>query len=269
MSYDHPIGVFDSGVGGLTVFQEILKQLPRERVVYFGDTGHVPYGGRSPEELIRFADSITAFLIEQGVKLILDACNSTSSVALPYLQARYEIPIIGVVEAGVKMALQVTRNGKIGIIATEATIKSGVHRRLILEREPKAEVFGQACPLFVPLVEAGNVDGPETRRVAAEYLFPLKQAGVDTLIFGCTHYPYLAPVVQEIMGKEVALVDPAVETVRQAKEILIRMNKLSEGIKPGFNHTFYVSGSPEQFKRVARQLTGLGLIEEVKQVILD
>ncbi len=253
MLAEQPIGLFDSGVGGLTVAEEIFRQLPAESIIYFGDTAHVPYGSRKAEELISFADDIVSFLLLQGVKIIVDACNSTSSVALPYLKKKYSVPIIGVVEPGVELGLKLSVNRKIGLIATEATIKSGAHKRYALKLDPTVKIYEQACPLFVPLVEAGEIETPRTLEIASKYLAPLKNAGIDTLILGCTHYPFLAPVLRSILGPEVTLVDPAVETVNILRKIMWKKKVFaSKGQLPVYR--FYVSGDVYSFKEVGGKL---------------
>jgi glutamate racemase len=257
-----PIGVFDSGIGGLTVLKEIKRQLPAVPVIYFGDTAHLPYGPRPVAELIHFADVITGFLADMGAAVIIDACNSTSSVALDFLKEKYDLPIIGVVEPGVHAALKVTRNHKVGLIATEATVKSGAHRRLLVSFNPETVVFCQPCPLFVPLVEAGELDTPEAYRLAREYLEPLQAAEIDTLILGCTHYPYLIPVIRKILGPQVALVDPAQETVNLAKPYC--QNSVVAGKNPDYQ--FFVSGSGTSFQE-ASQLLGLE-VSEARQIQL-
>ncbi|MGB9885676.1 MAG: glutamate racemase [Moorellales bacterium] len=250
-----PLGLFDSGVGGLTVASEVFAQLPAESIIYFGDNAHVPYGDRSPEELIRLADAICGYLVRQGAKLIVDACNSTSSVALEYLRRRYSVPLVGVVEPGVRAALACTKNRRVGLIATEATVQSEAHRRLAARLDPGVAVFAQACPLLVPLAEAGAVDTPEAYAALSEYLAPLADAGIDTLILGCTHYPFFAPLIRRILGPEVVLVDPARETVREAAAILQERGLMAPSGRPP-RHRYVVSGDPEAFRRSAEKLTG-------------
>lgn len=260
MSSDQAIGVFDSGVGGLTVAREIFKQLPEERIIYFGDTAHVPYGSRPVEELVGLARNIMDYLVGCGVKAIVVACNTSSSVAIDKIAYRYNVPIIGVVKPGAGLAVQSTKNKKIGVIATEATINSGAYNKAIKALAPDVEVFGQACPMFVPLVESGKFDTPETYYTADSYLKPLREAGVDTLIFGCTHYPYLEKVVKDIMGPEVKLVDPAAATVAKTSEVLQETEQLSERLAD--KHRFLVSGDPKSFKIVGSRLVG-DMVKEV------
>ncbi|KUK11217.1 MAG: Glutamate racemase [Clostridia bacterium 41_269] len=255
-----PIGMFDSGVGGLSIALELLKQLPGERIIYFGDTANVPYGEKSESQLIALADRITFFLVQKGVKAVVDACNSTSSVALDYLKERYELPIIGVIEPGVREAIERTKNGRIGVIATTATIMSSAHKRAAQKLDPSVKVFGQACPKFVPLVEAGKVSCKEAENACFEYLMPLVKKRIDTLILGCTHYPFLIPVIRRIVGPEVAIVDPAVGTIRELKEILEKKNMRKLSQPTGFKEQeYYVSGDPILFKEVGEKLIGTSL----------
>ena len=207
-----PIGVFDSGVGGLTVAREIMRQLPRERIVYFGDTARVPYGSKSRETILRYSRQIIHFLESKGVKAIVVACNTASAYALEGLRPEMKIPIIGVVKPGAKVAAAATRNGKIGVIGTEGTIASQIYTEMIRRHNPDAVVVGKACPLFVPLVEEGWLKDPITIEVARRYLASFQETGIDTLILGCTHYPLLRSVVRDIMGLGVELVNPAYET---------------------------------------------------------
>lgn len=253
------VGLFDSGVGGLTVAREVWHQLPHLSSLYFADTAHVPYGEHSPAELISYADYITEFLISRGAHVIIDACNSTSSVALGYLQQKYGVPVVGVVEPGAELAAGITRNGRIGIIATRATIEAHAHRRELARRDGHLQVFEQACPALVPLVEKGQVDGPEVRRYLEQYLAPLQAAMIDTLILGCTHYPFLAGPIKQVLGDDVALVDPAAGTVSAVGKIMPCI--LAPPANPGPEYRFYVSGSAQDFSTVARLLLpGLDLI---------
>lgn len=244
------VGLFDSGVGGLSVFQKIKKLKPSFDVIYFGDTAHVPYGSRSAEELRFFSDAISHFLIEQGADIIIDACNSTSAVALDYLSAKYPFPFIGVINPGVKLALKATENKRIGLLATAATIKSRVHEKKLKALDETVEVYGVACPLFVPLVEMGMVEGPLLREIAFNYLKPLIEAEVDTIILGCTHYPYLLPVLKEIMGEKVRFVDPADEVAN------LLLPLLTEDEEKKGKDIFFVSGEVADFKKTALKLLG-------------
>ena len=260
-----PIGIFDSGVGGLSIAEEVFQQIPAAKIIYFGDTAHVPYGPRPAEELIRFADEITHFLIAKGAGVIIDACNSTSSVALEHLQDKYANPIIGVIKPGVRSAIELTESGRIGVIGTEATIKSCSHAKYAASIEPAVQIFGQACPRFVPLVEKGEVRSKRAYQAAEEYLQKLLEKNIDTLILGCTHYPYLHDVITEILGPKVKIIDPAMETVKEAKIIFSSQGK--PGNKNDLAESYYVSGDPNSFRRIGSKLTG-ELLPAVKQVIL-
>ena len=215
-----PVGVFDSGVGGLTVAREIIRNLPNERIVYFGDTARVPYGSKSKDTIIRFSRQIIRFLRTQNVKAIVIACNTASALALDEVEKELDIPILGVLKPGAKVAAQTTKNGKIGVIGTESTINSGMYKKFICEQNPDIRVYGKACPLFVPLVEEGWLRDPVTEEVARRYLSELLQEGVDSLILGCTHFPLLRSLIRKIAGDSVNLVNPAYETARELGELL-------------------------------------------------
>lgn len=265
---DQPIGIFDSGVGGLTVVRVMLDKLPREKIIYIGDIAHMPYGSRTVEELQTYADQIVAFLVHKGVKLVIAACNTSSAVSLGYLKKKYKVPIIGVIEPGVQRAIEVTRNGRIGVIATEATIKSGAFPAVAQQINLEIKVFGKACPLLVPLIEAGEIQGPNIERICREYLSPLIQARVDVLILGCTHYPFLVPVIQKIMGDEVILIDPALETVAEARSMLAKLGQLNQTRNGCINHYFFSTGSVNSFLTVGRQMIG-DLVEKVEVINLE
>lgn len=211
------VGVFDSGVGGLTVAREIMRQIPNEKIVYFGDTARVPYGSKSQDTVTRYSRQIVRFLRTQDVKAIVVACNTASAYALDSLEKEIDIPIIGVVKPGARVAAEVTRNGKIGVIGTEGTIGSQIYTDFIHNINPDAKVTGKACPLFVPLVEEGLLQDPVTDEIASRYLTELIDIGIDTLILGCTHYPLIRSTVGRIMGEEVTLVNPAYETAAELK----------------------------------------------------
>ena len=251
-----PIGVFDSGVGGLTVAREIMRQSPQERIVYFGDTARVPYGGKSTDTLIRYTRQIVRFLKTRGVKAIVVACNTASAVALEAVREELDIPIIGVVRPGARVAAKATQNGKIGIIGTETTVNSGLYTKLIQEILPDAEVVGKACPLFVPLVEEGWTKDPVTEEVARRYLADLQKSEIDSLILGCTHYPLLRHMVGEIMGDKVTLVNPAYETALELKALLEREGIANDGDNKNFEnpYEFFVSDLAEKFKVFANSI---------------
>jgi len=210
-----PLGVFDSGIGGLTVFRELVRILPEERLLYFGDTARVPYGNKSGETVIRFTLEAAHFLRDQGVKGLVVACNTASAYALTALEDDLGIPVVGVIESGAKAALAQTRNRRIGVIATTATVTSGAYERALKKLAPDLSLVAQACPLFVPLAEEGWTDHPVTRQVAEEYLAPLRAVGVDTLILGCTHYPLLKYLLHQVMGPDVTLIDAGEHTARE------------------------------------------------------
>ena len=260
--HNAPIGVFDSGVGGLTVAREIMRQLPNERIVYFGDTARVPYGSKSPETLTRYSRQIVRFLQTQQVKAIVIACNSASACALEVLEEETALPIIDVVRPGAKTALETTRNGKIGVIATEATISSGIYKRYIEESDRSVSVISKACPLFVPLVEEGLWEDPVTDEIARRYLSELIDSGIDTLILGCTHYPLIRSTVGRIMGEKVCLVNPAYETARALKRLLEEKGLESEK-RPELGtelYRFFVSDAAEKFPRFANSILSYGIL---------
>lgn len=255
MTFDHPIGIFDSGIGGLTVFREIQKLLPHENLIYLGDTARVPYGTKSAATVQRYSRENVRFLLAQNVKMVVVACNTASALALNDLQREWTLPIVGVVKPGAKGAVQKTKTKKIGVIGTEGTIRSGAYEREIKQLDPKAEVVSVACPLFVPFVEEGWLTGEAIRLVTEQYLsrFCAEQGvredrrNIDTLILGCTHYPLLKPVIKEMM-KEVLLIDSAEETAREVFQTLTAKQLLASSTKP--NMDFFVTDSPERFRRV-------------------
>ncbi len=262
MNSNAPIGIFDSGIGGLTVVREVMRQIPNERIVYFGDTARVPYGSKSKETVTRYSRQIVRFLKEQDVKAIVVACNTASAYALDDLEKEIELPVIGVVKPGARVAADVTRNGKIGIIGTEATVGSRIYSRYIKEIRPETEVLGKACPLFVPLVEEGLLHDPVTDEIALRYLSSLIDSGIDTLILGCTHYPLIRSTVGKIMGEGVTLVNPAYETARELREMLEEKNLLNQE-KPllGTNqYQFFVSDAAEKFIRFANSIIKYGIL---------
>ena len=215
-----PIAMFDSGVGGLTVLKEVIKQLPMEHVIYYADTARVPYGGRTPNEIIKFNREIIDHLVSLGAKMVIMACGTSSAIAYPVLKDRYNVPIISLIEPGSAAAVRATKNKKIGLIATQATVDSSAYQRAIKKLNRDIKVFASACPLFVPLIEGGFTEAEETKRTAAQYLKPLLKSGIDTLILGCTHYPHLIKVLRETAGLSVRFVDPAEEAVSEAKKVL-------------------------------------------------
>ena len=261
------IGIFDSGVGGLTVLRELVKAMPQEDTIYFGDTARVPYGAKSPETVIRYANEITSFLVKRDIKLLVVACNTVSAVALEALEQRFPIPVVGVIEPGARRAVEVSRTGRIGVIGTAGTIKSSAYTRAIKCFKASVEVFTRACPLFVPLAEEGWIDNEVAQLTARRYLDDIKEADVDTLVLGCTHYPLLKPVIAETMGPDVALVDSAEETARNVAEILSEKRLMRPASEKG-NHHYFVSDVPASFIRVGACFLGESL-GDVRQVSLD
>ena len=252
-----PIGVFDSGVGGLTVVKEIMEQLPGESIIYFGDTARVPYGNKSEETVARYSAQIIRFLLEKGAKTIVFACNTASAVALEAVKKEFDVPMIGVVKPGAKAAAEETKNGNIGVIGTEATIRSGIYNTFLQKTDPNVTVYGKACPLFVPLVEEGWLtEDAITELVARRYLEELSEKDIDTLVLGCTHYPLLREVVQKVMGDGVQLVNPAVETARELKYLLEEQHLLSDRVVTGEapEHWFFVSDGEEKFRKFAASI---------------
>ena len=257
-----PIGVFDSGVGGLTVVREIMRQIPNEKIIYFGDTARVPYGSKSQETVTRYSGQIVRFLRTFQVKTIVVACNTASAYALDTLERDIDIPIIGVVKPGAKAAAEVTRNGRIGVIATEATIGSQIYAEYIKELNRDVTIYGKACPLFVPLVEEGLLQDPVTDEIARRYLAELIDIDIDTLILGCTHYPLIRSTLARIVGDSVTLVNPAYETALELKEMLTSLNLLNdETPELGSNqYRFYVSDKAEKFVRFANSIIKYGIL---------
>ena len=252
---DAPVGVFDSGVGGLTVAREIMRNLPSEKIVYFGDTARVPYGSKSKETVIRYSRQIIWFLQEQQVKAIVVACNTASAFALDTVRDEFDIPIIGVIESGAKVAAARTRNKRVGIIGTVGTVGSGIHAQYLKKLDPEITVFGKACPLFVPLVEEGWLHDPVTVEVASRYLKELQDKDVDTLILGCTHYPLIRSTIRQVMGEEVCLVNPAYETALELGKLLEEQGLSSTGTEQKeFPYRFYVSDLADEFKEFANSI---------------
>jgi glutamate racemase len=261
------IGIFDSGVGGLTVLKEIIRVLPQEDTVYLGDTARVPYGTKSPETVTRYARQIAAFLVSRDIKLLVVACNTASAVALETLQAELSIPVVGVIEPGARRAAAVSGSGRVGVIGTEGTIRSSAYAKAIKRLNPEIEVVTQACPLFVPLAEEGWTDNEVARLTARTYLAPLQQQGVDTLVLGCTHYPLLKPMIGEVMGPGVTLVDSAAETASTVAAILAERH-LQRPVAEQGNHHYFVTDIPAGFIRVGNRFLG-GRLGDVYQVNLE
>lgn len=252
MAGSESIGVFDSGVGGLTVVREIMKSLPMEQIVYFGDTARVPYGSKSKETITAYSKQVVHFLLSKNVKAIVIACNTATALALDAVSKEVSIPVVDVIAPGAVTAAKATKNGHIGVIATEATIRSGMYERILKETAPFLSVHTKACPLLVPLVEEGWVEDPVTKEVVRRYLGAFDGRGVDTLVLGCTHYPLLYTVISEIAGEDVVLVDPAYETAAVLARILQEKGLLRHS--PPRNHQFYVSDGAEKFRDFANTI---------------
>lgn len=264
-----PIGVFDSGVGGLTVAREIMRNLPKEDIVYFGDTARVPYGSKSKDNIIRYSRQIIHFLQTKGVKAIVIACNTASALALDTVKHEFDIPIIGVVEPGARAALAVTENKKIGVIGTEATVRSSMYEKIIKGINPEVSVIGKACPLFVPLVEEGFKKHQVTDEIIDYYLASLKQSDIDALILGCTHYPLLRSKIKEYVGEKITLVNPAYETAMDLKRILQEMDMENPDIEGDHgSYSFYVSDAADKFKQFANSILPYD-IETTKQINIE
>ena len=264
---DQAIGVFDSGVGGLTVLHALSKQMPRENLIYLGDTARVPYGPKSGETITGYAIETADFFVERGAKVIVVACNTTTALALDLLRARYTVPVIGVVEPGARAALKATRNQRIGVIGTEATVGSGAYAQHLRAVAPDVEIFTRACPLFVPLAEEGWTANDVARRTVSTYLASLKKSGIDTLILGCTHYPLLAKAIGDFMGPGVRLVDSAEETAREVKRVL-RSKELVRKTGRG-STSFFVTDLAERFTRIGERFYGSSVSSAVRVVLRE
>ncbi|MBE9077929.1 glutamate racemase [Romeria aff. gracilis LEGE 07310] len=256
------IGVFDSGVGGLTVLREISRQLPQEAILYFGDTARLPYGNRSQAEILRYVREIIGWMMQLEVKMVIMACNTSSALALEAVQSEFPIPILGIILPGARAAVRCGR--RIGVISTVATAASNAYRQAVLEADQKAQVWQVGCPEFVPLIESDRVFDPYTRQVAQRYLAPLLRSQIDTLVYGCTHYPHLAPVLKQLLPAAVTLIDPAQHLVTAAAQELDVLGLNNTGLVQPTE--FYVSGSPLQFAQLSQQW--LGYEPVVQQVSL-
>jgi glutamate racemase len=265
-----PIGVFDSGVGGLTVLHEILVTLPHEDVLYLGDNARLPYGPRPLDEIRRFAHEIGCYLERQDVKLVVVACNSATAAALPDLQLELSVPVIGVLRPEAHAAVLATRNRRIGLLGTQATIASGRYEALVQSLDAGAVVVAVACPRLVPLIESDDPFGEETAVAVREYAAPLKDAGVDTVILGCTHYPLIRPVLQRVFGRDVTLVFSAEETAREVAETLSRKRIENDSGREGC-YRFLTTGDPDAFREMGRRFLQLpiGEVERVEVATLE
>jgi glutamate racemase len=245
------IGIFDSGIGGLTVVRAIMNALPGYDIVYFGDTARTPYGNKSSETVIEYSLQNTEFLIHQGAQLIVMACNTASSVATEAVKNKFNIPIHEVISSAVQHSLMATRKSIIGVIGTRATISSGIYEKKIKERNPNAKVFSAACPLLVPLVEEGWLKKPETRMIVKKYLHPLKTKQIDTLILGCTHYPLLKSIIQHKIGKKVRIIDSSISVADEIKTFLSASPEIDAVLSKNRSARFFVSDITDQFKKTA------------------
>ena len=266
LSADMPIGMFDSGVGGLSVAREIMRQLPNEKIVYFGDTARVPYGSKSKDTILRYSRQIIRFLKTKNVKAIVIACNTASAFALEEIKEEIDLPIIGVIKPGAKTAVENTVNKRIGVIGTEGTVKSAIYEEFIHKLDEDVKVYGKACPLFVPLVEEGWLHDEVTDTVVKRYLSELMDKDIDTLIMGCTHYPLLRNTIAKTMGEKVNLVNPAYETAVGLNELLIKHNLKSDA---DINccremYDFYVSDAPDKFKKFADSILSFEISDATK-----
>ena len=250
-----PIGVFDSGVGGLTVVRAIVDLLPRESILYLGDNGRFPYGPRPNEEIRRFALEVAEYLVSRGVKMLVVACNSIEVAAISHLAEAHGVPVVGVIEPGARAAIRATRNRRVGLVGTEATVRSAAYERTIAGLAPDVDVISRACPAFVDHVERGDTSSDELLARAREYLEPLREAGVDTLILGCTHYPMLSGLIQLVMGEDVVLVSSAEETAKDVYAALVSSHLLRR--EPGVaRHEFLTTGDPQMFRRISHHFLG-------------
>jgi glutamate racemase len=264
---NRPIGVFDSGIGGLTVAKELFHLLPNESVIYFGDTARVPYGPKSPATVLRYSREAATFLLSKDIKMLVVACNTATAHAAADLANELPVPVIGVVEPGARAAAARTNSGRIGVIGTAGTIASGAYDAAVRRLVQDARVYAQPCPLFVPLIEEGLQEHKATHLIAEEYLAPLHEFDVDVLILGCTHYPLLAPVIREILGPQVTLVDSAHETALEVRAVLEARDALrNEESQP--RHDFYASDSPMRFREVGRRFLG-EKVTNVDRVVVE
>ncbi|MCH8325030.1 MAG: glutamate racemase [Bacteroidetes bacterium] len=267
MDRERPIGIFDSGIGGLTVVKRLAATLPNENLIYFGDTARVPYGSKSNSTVIEYALQDAKFLTTKNVKAIVVACNTASSVAISVLKDKYEIPIIGMIEPGTEFALKTTRNKKIGIIGTRTTTDNKAYSKALKKADKNINVFEKACPLFVPLAEEGWTKHKATYKIAEEYLAELREQNIDTLILGCTHYPILAEVIQEVIGKNVKLIDSGIAAAELVRTEIERIGLLNNSNSLG-NREFYVTDIPKKFKEIA-ELFLSSPVKEVRKVELE
>ncbi len=260
MTMQKAIGIFDSGIGGLTVLRELVAALPREHTIYLGDTARVPYGIRSAQTVTRYCFENTHFLLSQEIKMLVVACNTASAISLEAIKREFPLPVIGVLEPGARAAVAVTRSRRIGVIGTEATIASGAYERAIKHLDPAVEVRSLACPLFVPLVEEGWFENDAAELIASKYLAPLAGEGIDTLVLGCTHYPLLKGVIGNILGAGITLIDSATETAREVADVLAKLN-WSRTDAAATVRRYFVTDTPARFEKIGKLFLGDGMLK--------
>lgn len=268
MGKKQAIGFIDSGVGGLTVVKEALKQLPNEKIIYLGDTARCPYGPRSVEQVLEFTWQMTNFLIEKNIKMLVIACNTATAVALDEIKAKLSIPVVGVILPGARAAIKQTKINQIGVIGTQVTVKSEAYRQALLNKAPETKVQQLACPKFVPIVESMQYHSPIAKMIVAETLKPFKQSKIDTLILGCTHYPLLKPLIQNYLGEQVRLIDSGAETVGEVSMLLDYFDIAAEPSSAQLAHEFYATGSVDMFREISQDWLGLAEAN-IAQVKLD
>ncbi|MFF2447756.1 glutamate racemase [Neobacillus sp. NPDC058068] len=261
-----PIGVIDSGVGGLTVAKEVMRQLPNEKIIYLGDTARCPYGPRTSKEVKRFTWELTTFLLEKNIKMLVIACNTATAAALDEIRKELKIPALGVINPGARAAIKRTKNYRVGIIGTEGTVKSGAYEKALKSLNSRLFVTSHACPKFVPLVESSEFEGPIAERIVEEALKPLQNQNLDTLILGCTHYPLLEPLINKVMGEKVSVISSGDETAHEISAILQYNGLLDTGDEEP-EHEFYTTGSRRIFSKIASQWLGIP-INNVKKIKL-
>jgi len=257
------IGIFDSGIGGLTVFKEIVAKLPDENIIYLGDTARVPYGIRSAETVTRYSFENTNFLLSQEIKMLVVACNTATAISLEAVKKEFPLPVIGVLEPGARAAVASTKTRKVGVIGTEATINSGAYERAIKRLAPDVEVTSRACPLFVQLAEEGWTDNDVAELVAEKYLSPFRKTGIDTLVLGCTHYPLLKAVISKAVGPGITLIDSATETAKEVGDVLEKLKWRGSGKGEGIRK-FYVTDTPARFEMIGKRFLGGSQLREKK-----
>lgn len=253
---ESPIGIFDSGIGGLTVMRQLIHVLPQEHMIYFGDTGRLPYGTKSPETVLRYSLENAAFLTEKGIKLLVVACSTASAHALDALQHTLSIPVVGTIHPGAENAVRTSSGGRIAVLGTKGTIQSQRYQKTILSLNPIASVFPIACPLFVPLVEEGFTAHPATRLIVHEYLKPLQEHRIDTILLGCTHYPFLKEMIQQEVGDHVAIVDSAASCAQRVA-YLLQEHRMERSAKDSSQYQYFSSDAPQQFQRLGSAFLGM------------